>query len=81
MRRIIFMLTVAALMALSMSLAGPASAKSLKSATAPNCEKGQLTAALNSKQAVKHTLFAAACAAGIPPGQIQSGKVPVPTPV
>ena len=68
MRRIIMILTFAALMALTMALAGPASAQV---PPPPNCEHGQLTAALHSQQKVKHAAMAAACLAGIPPGHAQ----------
>ncbi len=56
------------------ALAGPAAAQVTPPLNQPpNCERGQLTAAANAAkngkvdQVAKHTLKAAACAAGLPP--------------
>ena len=64
MRRIIMLLTVALFMAAMMLvIAVPVLAES-KSGTAPNCERGQLTATFNSAQGEKHLEKFFSCVSG-----------------
>ena len=83
MKRIRLVFAVAAATAVLTMAAGPASAlvPLPTDLGPPQCEKGQLRAAENAltrgnvEQAAKHSAKAAACLAGLPPGQ---GGLPTP---